>query len=127
MSEAGLKVGLNELPKEECIRKLAARYGAKPRYLEAMLRLFRYMTELEKAVETHFGQWDITRGRFMIMMMLLRQDNRSLTPSELAEKLDVTRGNMTGLIDGLERQGYITKTQDSDDRRTVTIKLSDSG
>jgi DNA-binding MarR family transcriptional regulator len=50
-----------------------------------------------------------------------------MTPSELAANLDVTRGNMTGLIDGLEREGWIRRENHPDDRRGLLIILTEEG
>ncbi len=44
-----------------------------------------------------------------------------LTPSRLAELAGVTSGAVTGVVDRLERAGYVTRRPDPSDRRSVTI------
>ncbi len=44
-----------------------------------------------------------------------------LTPSRLAELAGVTTGAVTGVVDRLERAGYVTRRPDPADRRSVTI------
>ena len=44
-----------------------------------------------------------------------------LTPSRLAELAGITSGAVTGVVDRLERAGYVTRTPDPADRRSVTI------
>ena len=47
--------------------------------------------------------------------------------SELAERLLVTGGNITGIIDRLERDGYVHRVRDKDDRRVVRALLTEEG
>jgi DNA-binding MarR family transcriptional regulator len=42
-------------------------------------------------------------------------------PSKLAERLGLTTGAMTKVLDRLERDGYVTRTPDPDDRRRVIV------
>ena len=44
-----------------------------------------------------------------------------LTPSRLAERAGLTSGAVTGVVDRLERAGYVARKQDPGDRRSVTI------
>ena len=44
-----------------------------------------------------------------------------LTPSRLAELAGITTGAVTGVVDRLERRGYVTRQPDPADRRSVTI------
>ena len=46
------------------------------------------------------------------------------SPSEIAEHIGVTRATITGLLDGLERDGFLERRQDSRDRRALTIHLT---
>jgi DNA-binding MarR family transcriptional regulator len=47
--------------------------------------------------------------------------------SELSEKIQVTKPNVTLLINKLERLGYVERVNASHDRRIIFIKLSDAG
>ena len=57
----------------------------------------------------------------------MREDDLTSTPSDLAEKAGVSRATMTGLIDGLERDGLVQRLTDASDRRKSTIKLTAEG
>lgn len=46
---------------------------------------------------------------------------------ELAERLLVTGGNITGIIDRLERDGYVFRERDKADRRVVRAQLTEKG
>ncbi len=49
------------------------------------------------------------------------------TPAELADAAGVTRATMTGLIDTLERDGYVVREPDPSDRRMLSVRLTSKG
>jgi DNA-binding MarR family transcriptional regulator len=49
------------------------------------------------------------------------------TQRVLAEALRVTARNVTGLVDGLESTGYVTREPHPEDRRATLVTLTDSG
>lgn len=75
-----------------------------------------------------FAEHDISPGKYSVLMELLAQEeDESLSPSILAERIGVTRPTITGLIDGLVRQGFVLRRNLEQDRRGVAISLSDAG
>lgn len=50
-----------------------------------------------------------------------------LCQSELAEKLLRTGGNLTLVVDNLEKAGLVVRERDPSDRRFVVVKLTDKG
>jgi DNA-binding MarR family transcriptional regulator len=57
----------------------------------------------------------------------MREDDQISTPSELAEKAGVSRATMSGLINGLLRDGLVARKDDSQDRRSYSIILTTAG
>jgi DNA-binding MarR family transcriptional regulator len=55
------------------------------------------------------------------------RDHGPMTPSELGEHLIVTRATVTGLIDSLERRGYVRRSPHATDRRSLVVELTESG
>jgi DNA-binding MarR family transcriptional regulator len=51
----------------------------------------------------------------------------ALTPGEVADRLLVTPGSVTSLLDTLERRGLVTRTPDPDDRRRVLVAITEAG
>lgn len=47
-----------------------------------------------------------------------------IAPGELAERMFVTSGSMTSLIDNLEGRGLVTRRPDPDDRRRLLIDVT---
>jgi DNA-binding MarR family transcriptional regulator len=56
-----------------------------------------------------------------LMSMCLLQLHGSATPGWLAEMTGLSTGAVTGVVDRLERAGYVTRTQDPQDRRRVIV------
>lgn len=50
-----------------------------------------------------------------------------LCQHELAGKVLKSAGNMTTVVDNLERRGLVERRRDGGDRRVVTVHLTDSG
>lgn len=50
-----------------------------------------------------------------------------LCQSELAEKLLKSGGNLTLVVDNLEKAGYVLRERDPADRRYVVVKLTENG
>lgn len=70
----------------------------------------------------------LTEGKFYVLVYLFSEEltaQEDPSPSDIAENLGVTRGTITGLLDGLEREGYVERCHDSRDRRALTIKMTD--
>ena len=62
-----------------------------------------------------------------MLILLMREESTISTPSILADKLGVTRATMTGLLDGLEQNGLVTRVFAKEDRRSVKIQLTTAG
>lgn len=61
------------------------------------------------------------------LVLTTLKDHGPLSPSDLGERLIVTRATMTGLIDSLERQGYVERTPNPPDRRSVLVRITPTG
>lgn len=57
-----------------------------------------------------------------LVCMCLLQLNGPATPGWLAEMTGLTTGAVTGMVDRLERAGYVSREPDPKDRRRVIVK-----
>jgi DNA-binding MarR family transcriptional regulator len=55
------------------------------------------------------------------------RDHGPMSPSELGERLIVTRATVTGVVDSLERRGLVRRTPNPTDRRSLLIEITDEG
>src|SRR5438128_4645638 len=69
----------------------------------------------------------LSEGRLHVLFTLASAPDHQLPLGELAERLDVTPRNVTGLIDHLERDGLVTRVDDPDDRRLTYAHLTLAG
>ncbi len=61
------------------------------------------------------------------LVLGILRDRGRMSPSELGSHLQVTRATVTGVVDSLERRGFVERTPNPDDRRSLTIEITDSG
>jgi DNA-binding MarR family transcriptional regulator len=55
------------------------------------------------------------------------RDHGAMSPSELGERLIVTRATVTGLLDSLERRGLILRSANPGDRRGLVVEITPAG
>jgi DNA-binding MarR family transcriptional regulator len=67
----------------------------------------------------------LSEGRMGVMFRLFRCGATPL--GDLAEDLDTSPRNVTGLVDHLERDGLVERVPDQEDRRSVRARLTDAG
>ena len=55
------------------------------------------------------------------------RDHGAMSPSELGERLIVTRATVTGLLDSLERRGFVKRSTNPADRRSLVVEITPDG
>lgn len=91
------------------------------------LRLLTCATVVEKRIKRRFtDQYDITLPRFDVMAALDRQPE-GLTMGQLSQALLVSNGNVTGIVQALVRERYVTIATSPSDGRASIVRLSPSG
>lgn len=119
---------LQDIPKYEVIRECSSRYpDVDPSSLAVGLVLLRVASDLLSGMEGYYAEHGLSQGRFTVLMLLNREPDASMSPSDLAERSGVSRATMTGLLDGLERDGLIDRRASSEDRRMQRVSLSERG
>jgi DNA-binding MarR family transcriptional regulator len=119
---------LKELPRFDCILQAAQRHpDIDPASTEAFLHLL-HTTDLVSGSETQLlSRHHLSPGRFTVLMLLNRHCDEPATPATLADAAGVTRATMTGLLDTLEKDGLIQRSQNASDRRLTMIQLTAEG
>lgn len=119
---------LRDVPKSEVLKAFARQMpDLDPSAAEACLTLLRTASDVMLALDAHFTRHDISQGRFGILMTLARTGDGHRTPAELAERLSCTRATVTGLLDGLERDGLVERRPSTDDRRRIDVTITKMG
>jgi DNA-binding MarR family transcriptional regulator len=120
---------LDELPRYEMIQAAAQEIPeVDPSATNAYLRLLYVIGRITSARDTHFARHGISPSRFAVLILLKYYgDDTGLSPAELSKKAGVTPATMTGLVDHLERDGLVRRTQNRQDRRRIDIQLTAAG
>jgi DNA-binding MarR family transcriptional regulator len=95
------------------------------------LRLWLRLLTCANLIETHVRkalakEFKTTLPRFDLMAQLERAP-RGLQMGELSRRMLVTGGNVTGIVDQLERGGLLVRTEHPADRRAYLVKLTKEG
>ena len=94
---------------------------------EALLSLVRTSSLMQKLSDRFFSRFGLTDVQFNILMILKEHGSAGLSQQELSEHLIVTKSNVVGLIDRLERSGYVLRMSHPSDRRFNQIVLTPKG
>jgi DNA-binding MarR family transcriptional regulator len=61
------------------------------------------------------------------VLTILRGAEGPLPPSVIADRMIVTRGTMTSVLDSLQRHGFITRVPHGSDRRMLLVEITEEG
>lgn len=95
------------------------------RALNAFIKLMRAADSLENRLAQRGCLTDLTPSQFGVLEALYHLG--SMCQTELAHKILKSSGNMTLVIDNLEKQGYVVRQRDPHDRRFITVHLTEAG
>ncbi|HVU18676.1 MAG TPA: MarR family transcriptional regulator [Candidatus Didemnitutus sp.] len=133
---------LKDLPRYDCLLEAAREFpDLDPSAAEAFLHVLRTGDDVFGVTERLLAEHGISQGRFGVMMLLWKSGQAKArkapaaedcaggprTPAELADAAGVTRATMTGLVDTLERDGFVKREPDPDDRRMMSVRLTAKG
>src|SRR3989338_479881 len=94
---------------------------------EALLDILRTSALLFKLSDRFFSRHGVTDSQFNVLMTINEVGQEGLTQQALSERLVVHKSNMTGLIDRLEKKGFVMRKAQSGDRRCHRIVLGANG
>lgn len=95
------------------------------RALDTYIKLRRAVNALSRRESEVMLGAGLTESQFGALEALLHLG--PLCQRELAAKVLKSAGNMTTVVDNLERRGLVERKRDGDDRRVVTVHLTTSG
>lgn len=103
--------------------------------LRVWLRMLTCVQMIEGTVRARLrASFDTTLPRFDVLAQLDAAERHggsgprtTMTMGELSSRLMVTSGNVTGLIDAMEREGLVARQPHPTDRRSTLIGLTDGG
>jgi len=68
---------------------------------------------------------DVSAAGGLVLGIL--RDHGPMSPSELGSRLIVTRATVTGVVDSLERRGFVRRSPNPADRRSLLVEITSAG
>jgi len=95
------------------------------RALDLYVKLSRAAESVNQRVNRHLQDAHLTVSQFGVLEALYHLG--PLTPGELCTKILRSTGNLTLVIDNLEKRRLVTRTQNPADRRSTIVELTTAG
>jgi len=92
--------------------------------LNAYIKLMRAAESVTARAHTVLPK-EITISQFGVLETLLHRG--PLCQSELAGKRLISGGNLTLIVDNLEKLGFVARRRNPEDRRFITVSLTEKG
>ena len=95
---------------------------------ELVRLLQRYVVEAVRLGRAFAERHDMHPTDWAALLAVVHGDRvgRPLTPGDLGERLGISSGATTAVVDRLERAGHVRRVRDDRDRRRLTLHRADS-
>ena len=93
--------------------------------LDTFIKLVRATDSVSNRIHRHLAETDLTVSQFGVLEALFHLG--PLYQRDLAEKLLKSGGNMTLVIDNLEKRELVKREREADDRRCIKVCLTQKG
>ena len=95
------------------------------RVLDTYIKLIRSVDAVNTSINAHLRDYDLTVSQFGILEALFHLG--SMHTGELGTKILKSSGNMTMVVDNLEKRGLVKRAPLDKDRRCINIHLTKEG
>ena len=93
--------------------------------LNSLIKITRAADSIRTRVLSAIGTTRITESQYYVLDTLYHSG--PLTQKNIGEKVFRSGGNITLVIDNLEKQGYVKRVRGKEDRRYFTVHLTKAG
>ncbi len=93
--------------------------------LNTFIKLTRSVESLTSRLSQRGTLGELTESQFGVLETLYHLG--SMCQNQIAAKILKSSGNLTMVIDNLEKHGLVRRTRDLEDRRKVQVSLTDEG
>lgn len=106
--------------------KTTKKYGKKiDLALTTWVKLARAFSSVNKRSVENIRRFGLTQPQFAVIELLGHLG--PLKVGEICNKMLVTGGNMTLVLDNIEKLGLLERIHSKEDRRTINVQLTDKG
>lgn len=93
--------------------------------LESCVQMVRTNAKFMQRMHRVFRRYGVSGPQFDVLATVHREEG--MMQQELAARLLVTKGNVTGVVNRMEALGWIERRPDPEDRRTNRLYLAEPG
>ena len=93
--------------------------------LSTYVKLMRAVESTTTRIHKHLASAGLTLSQFAVLEALFHLG--PLYQREIGQKLLRSSGNITMVIDNLEKRGYVQRERKKEDRRFMMVRLTDDG
>lgn len=114
----------------EFVNRMSPCPGAKqdmPLSSQLMAHVCLLNSVLERAGDRTTSQYGLTMAQWFALGCVGHAEESGLTHSELGKRLMLSKAPITGVVDRLERSGFVVRAADEHDRRVSRIKITPKG
>ena len=119
---------------EDHVDRLLKRLALLPREVEIDLdvegivdRIGGINRRMKRGMEATLVEHGLSHPDWQVLTSLRLASEHRSSPGELSNDLELSSGAMTSRLDRLEKEGYLRRLPDPDDRRGVVVELTDKG
>jgi DNA-binding MarR family transcriptional regulator len=94
---------------------------------EAWLTLIRTVSFLSEPIEKVFRDLNLSESSYNALRILRGSGHAGRACNEIGRDMVTRVPDVTRLVDRLEKQGLVTRTREVEDRRVVTVRITDKG
>ncbi len=95
--------------------------GAPDKYI--CYKLSRVMRKVQRYYEVNLAPFEITPVQFYVLSALLWKDGAKF--KDLAKMVGIDGSTLTGILDRMERGGFVERRDDPEDRRSLLVCLTE--
>lgn len=93
--------------------------------LDSFIKLKRASESLSSRLTSDFQRWNISESQFGVLETLFHLG--PLCQKELGDKILKSTGNITLVIDNLEKRKLVQRVRSTEDRRFISVHLTSEG
>jgi DNA-binding MarR family transcriptional regulator len=101
--------------------------GVDPATVEAATMLVRVFKSIRDSGEAYLAPYGLSPSRIPVLETIYRSEQKRLTIRDIASALRVTPTNVSRMLDALEREGWVLKTPNPEDGRSLYVELTPWG
>ena len=96
---------------------------------DVAVRMLRALRRILRAVDIHShhlsSRYGVTGPQLVALLTIV--DEGDLTTTEIGHHIHVSASTVVGIVDRLERKGFVRRVRDSEDRRKVRVVATEQG